>query len=436
MGLSAQPSVVTPSDSTSWAVRHLYELGAIGATPRGGRTRLTLTPQDEQGRQYVKSLMAELGLRVREDALGNLFGRFEGQEAGLSPVLIGSHIDTVPDAGAFDGCLGVMSALAVVRTFRALGLRPRRPLEVVAFTGEESSRFGLALIGSRALAGTLDPATLDRYRDSEGNSLARCLEARGITAENLPALSVPRGHYHCYVELHIDQGSYLDEAGCPIGIVTGIAAPIRVRFVLRGEAAHSGATPFQSRRDALMAAAQILVEVERVAREEAPTMTVATVGQLQVWPNVINVVPGEVQFSLDLRGTDEASRRRLLRAIQRAVAREAARRRLDVVAQVLAVDAPVQLDEGLQQVMVDVCNELGVRWMRLPSMAGHDAMQMARICPAGMLFVRNRSRISHSPQEAIDPEDIEAGIRVLFGVVRRLVDGVDRAEAAPLAAAS
>lgn len=417
-------------EAAAWVLARLDELGQIGADGRGGRTRLAFTPEDDEGRRYVRSLMERLGLAVREDPIGNLFGRWEGDDPAAPALLIGSHIDTVPHAGRFDGCLGVIAALAAVRALagragpaadRGPGPRPPRPLEVVAFTGEESSRFGLALIGSRALAGTLDPAALEWHRDAAGVTLGQCLRARGVTPETLPSLAAPRGRYGAYLELHIDQGSQLDDAGCPVGIVTGIAAPLRLRFLVQGEAVHSGAAPPGERKDALLSAAHVLVEVERLARLELPYQTVATVGRMEVRPNAVNVVPGEVEFVADIRGVDAMSRRRLARAIQRAVARVAAMRGLRVEVQVLTADPPVRMDPRLQELLAAVCRDLGMPAVRVPSMAGHDAMEVARICPAGMIFVRNRSRVSHNPREEAHPDDVAAGVAVLTEAVRRLL---------------
>lgn len=402
----------------SWLLHHLDELGRIGSTPEGGRTRLAFSAADDEGRRYVARLMTETGLAVREDAVGNVFGRLEGRDAALPAVLVGSHVDTVPNAGKYDGCLGVLAAIAAVR---ALPDRPRHGVEVVSFAGEESSRFGLSLIGSRAFAGTLDPAVLERYVDADGISLGRALRERGGTDPR--AAACPPGRYRAFLELHIEQGAYLADAGRQVGVITGIAAPLRIRFVIQGEAAHSGASRLERRKDALMAVSRVLVQVEDLVRREGDSGTIATVGHLVVSPNVMNVVPGQVEFTLDVRGVQEDSRRRLARAIQRAVGREAALRGMGVAVEVLGEDPPVPLSAGLQRLLGRVCDDLGVAWMPMPSMAGHDAMQVSRVCPTGMLFCRNVSRTSHSPVEEVADEDAIAGAQVLAEAVRRLAAG-------------
>lgn len=405
-------------DHSNWLIERLHELGRIGATREGGRTRLAFTCADDEGRRYVAELMAAAGLAVREDPVGNLFGRLEGQDPSLPAVLVGSHVDTVPNAGLYDGCLGVLAGVAAVRSLPA---RPTHPVEVVSFMGEESSRFGLSLIGSRAFAGTLGPADLERYVDDEGITLAQVLSRRGCSDPR--AAACPPGRYRAFLELHIEQGSYLVDAGRQVGVVTGIAAPLRMKFAIKGEAAHSGASRLEQRKDALMATGHVLAQVEDLIRREQDTGTIATIGRLTVLPNVMNVVPGEVEFTLDVRGVYEDSRRRLARAVQRAVGRETALRGMGVAVTVLAEDAPVPLPQRLQRVLGRVCDDLGVSWMPMPSMAGHDAMQVASVCPTAMLFCRNVSGTSHSPAERIAPDDVVAGARVLAEAVRRLAEG-------------
>lgn len=407
---------------TDWVWEQLEVLGKIGATPEGGRTRLAYTPEDEAGRAYVADLMRQSGMQVREDPVGNLFGRLEGREPGYPALLVGSHVDTVPNAGRLDGCLGVLAAIETVRTFNRAGITPLHPIEVVAFMGEESSRFGLALIGSRAFAGTLPP-NLERYVDKSGISLAQVLHDRGVTPEQLAGSVREPGTLHAYLELHIEQGSYLVGADKQIGVVTGIAAPTRMRIVVRGEAAHSGASTLDHRKDALMGAAQVLAHVEDLVRREQEWGTIATVGQLTVWPNSMNVVPGEVAFSLDVRGVEAGSRRRLSQTILRTAARVATERGLELQMEMLGEDQPVPLPERMQAILADACEQVGATHMAMPSMAGHDAMQVARLCPTGMVLVRNVSQVSHSPLEDLAPEDCGMGVRALAEATRRLAEG-------------
>lgn len=408
---------------TAWIHEKLQQLGQIGATESGGRTRLCYTEEDTAGRQFVRNLMTEIGLQVREDMVGNLFGRLEGEEPNLPPVLIGSHVDTVPNAGAFDGCMGVISALAVVKEIRESGQRLRYPIEVVSFMGEESSRFGLAMVGSRSFAGLLDPADLDRYRDSNGQTLTEVLAARGAHAEQIKATAVQPGSYRCFLEVHIDQSSYLDDEGVPIGVVTGIAAPERLMFTVHGEAAHSGAAAMATRRDALMCTAHALSHLEEITRREAEFKTVATVGQLNVKPNSINVVPGEVTFSLDVRSVYPESRSRIVKALKEVFEQETARRKMSFTVDVLKIDEPVPMNEGLRKLLTEACEATGVGHTDMPSGAGHDAMQVATLCPTAMLLCRNVSHTSHNPDERPADEDVAAAARVFAAAVRRLAEG-------------
>ncbi len=409
--------------NTPWILEHIEALGRLGVNGSGGRTRLCFTPEDEAGLAYVRSLMVDLDLQIREDSVGNLFGRLEGTEPDAPAILVGSHVDTVLSAGAYDGCQGVLTALASIKGYRDRGEIPRIPIEVVSFMGEESSRFGLAMIGSRAFVGALDPAETLRYKDAAGQTLADALMARGTTSDGILQARSQPGRYRAYLELHVDQGEFLDAAGISVGVVTGIAAPARLHFTIHGEAAHSGAASPENRRDALMASARVLSQVEDLARREYPYQTVATIGRLEVFPNAINIVPGRVSFTVDVRGVNTGSRHRLIRQIQRAVAREVTSRGMTVSVQVMQIDEPVLMSSGLQRVLTESATMLGISNMPMPSMAGHDAMQVAKVCPAAMMLCRNISRISHSPLESPADRDVDAAAQVLDRAICRLAAG-------------
>lgn len=407
---------------TQWVMQQVAKLGRIGVTPEKGRTRLCYTAEAEAGRQFVRNLMAGLGLDVRQDAVGNLFGRLEGADPTLPPILVGSHVDTVPNAGAYDGCLGVLAAVGVVRGIIQSGDRPRYPIEIVSFEGEESSRFGLGTIGSRAFAGALDPEGLHRYCDASGLTLGQALAALGADAEAIREAAAGPGQYRAYLELHIDQGVLLDAVERSVGVVTAIAAPERWQFTIHGEAAHSGAALMDQRKDALMAAAHILSQVEGFAQAEAAFQTVVTIGQLVVRPNAMNVVPGEVTFSLDVRSIDTPSRDRLVANVRNAIDRELERRGMTCTSRFMSADRPIPMDRELQDRLTASAAGLAVSQIPVPSLAGHDAIHVADICPAAMLLCRNVSRTSHSPAEQPDPAHMAEAIRVLDVAVRGLAE--------------
>lgn len=405
-----------------WVLQQVAELGRIGVTPENGRTRLCYTSEADFARRFVHRLMAGLGLPVRQDAVGNLFGRLEGTDPTLPPILIGSHVDTVPNAGAYDGCLGVLAAVGVVRGIVQSGHRPRYPIEIVSFEGEESSRFGLGTIGSRVFAGALDPEGLHRYQDASGFTLGQALAAQGADAKAIRETAVGPGQYRAYLELHIDQGVLLDSAERSVGVVTAIAAPERWQFTIHGEAAHSGAALMDQRKDALMATAHILSQVEGFAQAEATFQTVVTIGQFVVRPNAMNVVPGEVTFSLDVRSINTPSRDRLVAKVRGAIDRELERRNMTCTSRFLGADRPIPMDRELRDLLTASASGLAVSQMPMPSLAGHDAIHVASLCPAAMLLCRNVSRTSHSPAEQPDPAHMAEAIRVLDVAVRDLAE--------------
>jgi N-carbamoyl-L-amino-acid hydrolase len=401
--------VPPPIDPTA-VLGRIQALAAIGRTPAGGVSRVAFSPADGEARRMLVGWCEELGLAVRCDAAGSLFGRWGPDGPAL---MLGSHIDSVPDGGPYDGCLGVAAALESVRALRASGFQPAVAVEVVSWQMEESSRFGQATFGSRVFAARLRPEDAARWRDSDGRTLADL----GADPALLPTARAQPGQVAAYFELHIDQGVILRNAGAVVGAVTGIAAPLRVRLHMVGEASHSGAALPEQRHDALLGAARVLVEVEDLVTRERPWGTVATVGAFAVSPNAINVVPGEVEMGIDVRGVDVGSRRRLCRAILQVGARVAAQRGLGVSLDVLGEEEPVALPEAMTARVERAAAAEGEPCIRLVSLAGHDAMQVAAIAPAGLVLVRNISGTSHSPREAIAFEDLAAGCRVYHRAV-------------------
>ncbi len=381
-------------------------LGRIGETPRGGLTRLALTDEDRRGRDLLVGWMREAGLTVTVDQMGNIFGLRPGTEV-LPPVLMGSHADSVPTGGKYDGQLGVLCALEVIRTLT--GARTRHPVGMVIFTNEEGARFQPAMIGSGVLAGKIALEDAYNARDREGKRLGDELERIGYLG---PEPCVPRPA-RAYLELHIEQGPILEEEGLPVGVVEGIVAIAWSRLTLTGMQDHAGPTPMRIRRDALVAAAEVVRAVREIPRRIGGDL-VTTVGRLDVSPNIPNAIPGRVTLSVDMRVADEATLTRAVGMLDRVV-RDAARR--EGVAAELEHYWRVprtEFDPGVVGAVERAARGLGCGHRRILSGAGHDAQYMAAICPTGMVFVPSRAGRSHCEEEFTALDDIEHGANTLL----------------------
>jgi hydantoinase/carbamoylase family amidase len=398
----------------------IAELAGFNDDPgAGGITREVYTPTYRAALDRVAGWMREAGLDVRLDAVGNLFGRWHGAEPDAPLVLTGSHVDTTLNAGRYDGVLGVLGAIEAVQLLRDAGIAPRRSIELVAWAGEEP-RFGTGCVGSRAAAGRLTRADLDRLRDRDGVSMAAALRAAGHDPDRLADAEIDPAGVHALVELHIEQGIVLEESGDSIGVVTAIAAPHDFRVRLRGAATHAGATPMRLRRDALAGAAEAMIELERIARASPSATTVATVGVVRVLPGAINVVPGEVELDVDVRDSDPAARAQVVDAWLAAARAVAARRGLGLQITPIVEDAPVACDARVIEAAEAAVRELGLPYRHMISGAYHDAMVLGARVPIGMIFVPSAGGISHHPDEHTEPADLEHGVRVLAGTLARL----------------
>jgi allantoate deiminase len=401
--------------------RRISDLGEIGKQEGGGVTRLSFTEEERAAKDKVASYMEEVGLSVYEDAVGNLFGRRKGKNPDSPTVLVGSHIDSVYNGGDFDGPLGVLAGIEVLQTMEEQGIETEHTIEVVAFADEEGSRFSFGMIGSRALAGKLTPEDLEVYEDRDGVSVAEAMRAYGLDPKRLGDAARSVGSIQAYVELHIEQGRVLENEDLPVGIVTGIAGPVWRRFILEGETGHAGATPMNLRRDALAAAAEIMVLIEAEAAKTG--LTVGTVGQLDLEPGGINIIPGRVEFSLDLRDIDEGVRDRVEGRIMEGVEEICRRRGVELEVETLQRLAAAPCSELVRGAAERACERLGVRVHALPSGAGHDGMQLTDLCPMGMIFIRSRGGISHNPDEWSSREDCATGAEVLYHTVLDLARG-------------
>ncbi len=406
-------------------VGELHELARFTETvapPVSGETavtRVVFRETDLLAREYVERLAREAGLSVRRDAIGNTFFRWGGSEPSLAPVATGSHIDAIPNAGMYDGTVGVLGGLAALRTLRASGFVPRRSIEVILFTSEEPTRFGIGCLGSRMLGGVLRADDALRLKDQDGQALDQVRLAAGFTGD-LASVQLAPGSYAGFVELHIEQGPLLEQEQVQIGIVTAIAAPASLKIEVLGEGGHAGAMLMPRRHDALVAAAEIIQAVEAAALATGAVDTVATVGMCDVFPGAVNSVPSRVRLSLDVRDIDLARRDAVLGAIAAKCAEVAARRGVRVTQATVNADAPAACGDGIVRVVEAACAALGVTRRRTVSRAYHDSLFMARICPVGMVFIPCRGGVSHRPDEFADPEDIGIGVQVLAGVLAEL----------------
>lgn len=400
--------------------RRISEIGEIGRQESGGVTRLSFSNEERAAKDLVASYMEEAGLSVYEDAVGNLFGRREGRDPDAPAVLIGSHVDSVYSGGDFDGPLGVLSGIEVLQAMSEEGIETAHPVEVVAFTDEEGARFSFGMIGSRAVAGHLSPEDLS-HQDASGVSVADAMRSYGLAPERIGEASRPEGSVAAYVEVHIEQGRVLENEDLPVGIVTGIAGPVWLRLTLEGETGHAGSTPMSLRRDALSAAAEIMGAVEQEASETGTT--VGTVGQIEAKPGGINIIPGRVELSLDLRDIDEAVRDGVESRIRERIEEVCGRRGVKLAVEELQRLSPAPCSEVVRGAAESACEEVGIRPFALPSGAGHDGMHLTEVCPMGMIFVRSKDGISHNPEEWSSKEDCKTGANVLYHTVLDLADG-------------
>jgi hydantoinase/carbamoylase family amidase len=387
----------------------LEEAGRIGADD-GGVSRFAWTPELARVNEWLVGRLQELGLETEIDAAGNVLGRWEEGEG--TAVLVGSHLDTVPRGGRYDGALGVLAGLDVVRTLKRDGVSLRRPLWIVSFNDEEGSRFQTGMLGSRAFIGDLDP------EDWRRRGVADAMAAGGFDFERLgEAKAVAR--VGAYLELHIEQGPVLEQEGLDLGIVSAIAGLLGFRVRLTGQANHAGTTPMASRRDALAGAARIVLELRDEARSRGD-MT-ANVGILTVAPGGFNVIPGTAEFTIDARAGDADAFARAEKFVRETLERVAAEEQLELEVTETHRKQPMPLDPELQELLAQGAAAEGATARSMPSGAGHDAMVLAKHVPAAMLFVPSRAGISHSPDEYTSPEQCELGARVLARAVRALV---------------
>ena len=400
-------------------VADLETLASFSDDTPPGISRLVFADADQRSRVWLKAQCSDAGLAVREDAVGNMFARWVGARPQLPAIGTGSHIDAIPHSGKFDGTVGVLGGLEAIRALQQSGFQPQRSIELLLFTAEEPTRFGLGCLGSRMLSGGLNSDADTRLKDAEGNTLAQLRAAAGFEG-SLDQVRLPDGYYAAFVELHIEQGPLLEKEGLPLGIVTSIAAPAALRVSIEGEGGHAGGVLMPDRKDAFCAAAEIVLAVEERALATGSIDTCGTVGKCQIYPGAVNSIPSRVEMDVDIRDTDEQRRNRVLREIEQACAQVAARRKLQVRVTPINADAPATCSPRVINALVEAAEENGLPYKKMVSRAYHDSLFMARIAPVGMVFIPCRGGVSHRPDEYSAPQEIETGARVLASTLARL----------------
>ena len=401
--------------------RDIEELAKYNASPGKGLTRFSLTPEDRAARQYLRDEMSECGLAVFEDAAGNLVGRREGELAGAPVVVIGSHFDSVKEGGNFDGPAGVSVALETVRVLFERGIRTKYPIEVIAMIEEEGARFGAGLYGSRAMAGKVDVAQLHERKDMAGVSMYDALKDFGFDPEKIAMAKRPQGSVKAFLELHIEQGPILEAEKIDIGIVKDIVGIHELKVRVKGRPGHAGTTPMNMRADALDAAAKVIAGIGDLAREEGEG-TVATVGWIAVKPGGFNIIPGEAEFTVDIRSGKESHVDAVGKKVEALLKRVTEANGVAFEIANLMKVAPVQMGAGVVEKEIAVCNRLGLKSKIMESGAGHDAMVMAAITEVGLLFVPSLNGRSHCPQEWTDYDQLQKGAEVYLHTVLELAE--------------
>ncbi len=406
----------TPQIKGARLLASLQALGQIGALPGGGVNRLAFSDADRLGRDWAVARMRELGLRVEVDAIGNIFGHSPGVQ-DVAPVMMGSHIDTVRTGGLYDGNYGVLAALEVVRTLREAGVTPQRPLTLAIFSNEEGARFQPDMMGSLVYVGGMPLHEALAARDAEGLTVAAELQRIGY--QGTAPVGAPR--VDSYLELHIEQGPVLERQGLQIGVVEGVQGISWTEFTMQGQSNHAGTTPMDMRHDAALVAAQVAVHARELAQRMGGRQ-LATVGALQLSPNLVNVIAQKAVFTVDLRNTDGAALALAEAELMAYAARAAEAEGVQLTARALARFEPVVFDAALVDLVQSQAQALGCTHMRMPSGAGHDAQMLARVCPSAMIFVPSVGGLSHNVREHTEAEDLLRGAQLLLQVVLALAN--------------
>jgi ureidoglycolate amidohydrolase len=393
-------------------VSEIETLASISDAEAPAVTRVVFSPVDLRARTWLKTRCVESGLAVREDAIGNTFVRWAGTDSSVPAVGTGSHIDAIPNAGKYDGVVGVLGGLEAIRALQRCGFRPKHSIELLVFTSEEPTRFGIGCLGSRMLSGVLSPYAARKLKDSDDTPLDAVRAGAGFSGQ-LEEVRLSADHYKAFVELHIEQGPLLEHRRIPLGVVTSIAAPASLRIVLEGSGGHAGAVLMPERNDALCAAAELILVVENAARASGAQDTVATVGICEIFPGAVNSIPSRVRLSADIRDVDLQRRDAVMRKIEDSGQAIAEKRRVSIRTELLNADAPAACAPVVIDTLSESCRKHGLNFLSMVSRAYHDSLFMSRIAPTGMVFIPCRNGYSHRPDEYASPEDIARGTLVL-----------------------
>jgi len=394
-------------------------LAAISDAERPAVTRIVFTPTDLRARAWMIVHCEGAGLEVRQDAIGNMFARWVGSDPAAPAVGTGSHIDAIPNAGKYDGVVGVLGGLEAIRALQRSGFRPRTSIELLVFATEEPTRFGIGCLGSRLLSGTLSAEAAAKLKDRDGETVEEVRRKAGLSG-NLQHVKLPAEYYKGFIELHIEQGPLLERAQTPLGIVTSIAAPASLRISIEGAGGHAGGVLMPDRKDALCAAAELILAIETAARSSGAADTVATVGMCEVFPGAVNSIPSRVGMTLDIRDTDLARRDSAMQSIERASQSISAKRQVSIQWELVNADAPAHCAPEVRKALADSCRRHGFQSLEMVSRAYHDSLFISRIAPTGMLFIPCRNGYSHRPDEYAAPEDIGRGALVLAESLAKL----------------
>ncbi|MFA7567654.1 MAG: Zn-dependent hydrolase [Alkalispirochaeta sp.] len=388
------------------------EINKFGNTATG-MNRLAYTREERDAVKFIEDLCIKEGFKTRTDACGNLIVRREGQDPELPVVACGSHVDTVYDGGKYDGVVGVLAGLEAIRSFNDNNIKTLHPVELIVFACEESSRFGVSTVGSRLSVGLLDIDSLSAMKDKNGISIHQAFTDCGLDVSLIDRCIRSKDEIKAFLEVHIEQGTHLEQKNLEIGVVTGIAAPTRLRIKIEGVAAHSGSTSMLNRKDALLGAAEIALLLEEAAKSESYQDTVGTVGVINIKPGAMNVIPGYAEIQVDIRGIHKESKEIVFNRLIEGAAEVGEKRGLKITWEITSHEDPVLTDKGIQDVIVSNCKTMGLSYTTMPSGGGHDAMNMARYYPTGMIFVPSKDGLSHNRDEYTPMKDIVNGAELL-----------------------
>jgi len=397
------------------------ELASFSDCPAPAVTRIVFTPPDLKARDWLAARCEQAGLMVRRDAIGNTFARWSGSAPEAPAVGAGSHIDAIPNAGKYDGVVGVLGGLEAIRALQRSGYRPKHSIELLVFSSEEPTRFGLGCLGSRLLSGSLPLDAARKLTDKDGSSIEKVRRKAGLTGQ-LEDVRLPNGYYKAFVELHIEQGPLLEQQGVSLGIVTKIAAPASLRISIEGAGGHAGGVLMPDRKDALCAAAELILAIEHAARTSGAVDSVATVGICDVFPGAVNSIPSRVQLTADIRDTNLPRRDGVIHALEEASDRIAAIRVVSIYRELLNADAPADCAPEIVQALSNACAKHQLPSIFMVSRAYHDSLFMSRVAPTAMLFIPCYKGYSHRPDEYASADDVARGTLVLAETMATLAE--------------